>query len=234
MRTARSISGKNEASAAAMRGRRRVDDPGTRLAIGSHEAPGHVRAQPLTGGGQARERTGPDRLAHRSHHVTDPIVLELLRGRALLVNVVSVAFAESLIHLPTRHVDGVDGRVVQPPTMAGILEHGERLTAVVNEHPFASQLVPGERGIRRAAGEKESVLLVDLSEVHGRRPLAFLQGTESLRRRRLTDVYRAIHQPLDGRGAGRSDRVPLARALPPSGSRRQWWRSAANRRRKSA
>ena len=139
--------------------------------------------------------------------MTNTIVLELLRGRALLVNVVSVAFPEGLIHLPARHVDGVDGRVVQAPTMAGILEHGERLTAMVNEHPFASQFVQGERRIRRARSEKESVLLVDLGEVHGRRPLAFLQGAESLRGRRLTDVYRSLHQPLDGRSTGRGDRV---------------------------
>ena len=46
-----------------------------------------------------------DRLAHRSDHVADPVVLELLRRRPLLVDVVALALAERLVHLTARHVD---------------------------------------------------------------------------------------------------------------------------------
>ncbi len=140
---------------------RGVDDPGAGLAIGPHEAPGHVGPQPLAGGGQAGERAGPDGLADRGHHVPDPVVLELLRGRTLLVDVVPLALAEGLIHLPAGDVDGVDGRVVEPPAMAGKLEHGQRLPAVVHEHPLAAELVPGERRIRaRAVRKKPSFSLI--------------------------------------------------------------------------
>jgi len=42
---------------------------------------------------------GPIGLADRGHHVAHAVVLELLRRRSLLVDVVAVALAERLIHL---------------------------------------------------------------------------------------------------------------------------------------
>src|SRR5207244_12214168 len=61
------------------------------------------------------------------------VVLERLRGRPLLMDVVAVALSEGSIHLPARNVHGVDGRVVQAPPMTRIFEHRERLAAVVDE-----------------------------------------------------------------------------------------------------
>src|SRR6185436_13412780 len=110
---------------------RGADQPGPRLAIGAHEALGHVGAQPLAGGRQARERDRTDRFAHRGHHVTDPVVLELLRRRALLVDVVALALAEGAVHLSGGDVDGLDRAVVEAALVAGELEHGERLAAVI-------------------------------------------------------------------------------------------------------
>src|SRR2546422_8036274 len=49
---------------------------------------------------------------------------------------------------------------------------------------------PGESRIGRARGEEKAVLLVDLGEMDGRRPLALFQWTEALRGRRLGDVHR--------------------------------------------
>src|SRR4029077_13774585 len=118
---------------------RRRDDPRARLAIGAHEAPGHVGAQPLARGGETREGAGADRLADRRHDVTDPVVLELLRRRALLMDVVALAPPEGRVHLAARNVDGADGRVVEPAPVAGVLEHDERLAAVIDENLRALQ-----------------------------------------------------------------------------------------------
>jgi hypothetical protein len=112
--------------------------------------------------------------------MADAVVLELLRGRSLLVDVVALTLAEGLIHLRAGDVDGLDGRVIQPSPMTGILEHGERLATVIDEYPLAPELVPGEGAIGRASREKEAVLLVDLGEVDGRRRLALLQWTKTL------------------------------------------------------
>src|SRR5207247_2233569 len=108
--------------------------------------------------------------------VADTIVLELLRPRTLQMNVVAVALAEGRDHLLCRA--GVDQREsphVDALLEAGILEHRHRLAAMVYDHLFAFEFVPGERLVGAAAGEEEAVLLIDLGEVHGRRLLALLE-----------------------------------------------------------
>src|SRR5205823_3265485 len=150
-----------------------------------------VGLQPLAGAREARERTRADRLTDRGHHVADAVVLELLRCRSLLVDVVALALAERLIHLAARHVDGRERRVIHAALMTRVLEHGQRLAAVIHEHAGAAELVPGEGGIGRPPREKEAVLLVDLSEVHRGRYLALFQRTEALRGRRLADMHGA-------------------------------------------
>jgi methionine-R-sulfoxide reductase len=95
-----------------------------------------------------------------------------------------------------------------PRFVAGVLEHRQRLAPVIHEHTPALQLVPGERRIRRAAGQEEPVHLVDLGEVHRGRGLALLERPEALRRRGLADVHSAGHHPLDRGLPGRRDRVP--------------------------
>src|SRR5262245_29127168 len=119
---------------------RRGDDPGARLAVGAHEAPRHIGAQPLARGGEAREGAWADRLADRRHDVTDAVVLELLRRRALLMDVVALALPEDLVHLAARNVDGADGQVVETAPVASVLEHGEWLADVIDEdHERKSQ-----------------------------------------------------------------------------------------------
>jgi hypothetical protein len=137
--------------------------------------------------------------------MADTVVLELLRGRTLLVDVVAVTCPEGLVHLSAWNVDGLDRAVVQAPPVAGVLEHRERLAAVVDEHPFAPELVPGEREIGGAGREEEAVLLVDLGEVDRGRPRALFQRAEGLRRRRLADLHCSVHDPLDRGRAGRGD-----------------------------
>src|SRR5712691_465223 len=168
-------------------GRRRVDEPGARLAVGAHEALGRVRPEPFARRGEAREGARADRLADGGDDMADAVLLELLRGRPLLVDV----------------------------------------AAVVDEDLPALELVPGERRIGRARGEEKAVLLVDLGEMDGRRPLALFQWTEALRGRRLGDVHRPAHEPLDCRLAGLSDRVlRLDPRLPQEATRkhRDEWR----------
>src|SRR5438876_7115479 len=97
--------------------------------------------------------------------------------------------------------------------MTRVLEHRERLAAVVDEDLPALELVPGEGRVGRARGEEKAVLLVDLGEMGGGRPLALFQWTEALRGRRRGDVRRPAHEPLDRRLAGRTDRA--LRPAPP-------------------
>src|SRR5207245_10763165 len=117
------------------------------------------------------------------------------------------ALREASIHRPARNGQGVDSRVVQAPPMTRVFEHRERLAAVVDEDLPTLELVPGEGRVGRAGGEEKAVLLVDLGEMDGGRPLALFQWTEALRGRRLGDGGRPAHEPLDRRLAGRSDRV---------------------------
>jgi hypothetical protein len=74
--------------------------------------------------------------------VAHAVVLELLRGRALLVNVVALAAPEGPVHLPRGNVDGVDGGVVEATPVAGVPEHGERLPAVIDQHLLAPEPLP--------------------------------------------------------------------------------------------
>ena len=46
-----------------------------------------------------------DRLADRGDDVADAVVLELLRRRTLLMDVVALALAERRVHLVARNVD---------------------------------------------------------------------------------------------------------------------------------
>lgn len=72
-------------------GGRRFDQPGAGLAVGAHEGGGHVGLEPVPRGGEAGEGDGADGRADGGDDVAGVIVLELLRGRALEVDVVAVA-----------------------------------------------------------------------------------------------------------------------------------------------
>src|SRR5262249_26029808 len=71
----------------------------------------------------------------------------------------------------------------------------------------------GEGGVWAAAGQEETVLLVDLCEVERRRLLALLQRAEALRRGRLRHVHRPVDQPGNGRFSRRGYRVLGLQAL---------------------
>src|SRR5262249_10309129 len=130
--------------------------------------------------GQARECARPDRLADRCDDVADPVMLELLRRRALLVNIVALALTECLIHLTARNIDGRQLVVAHLALVTRVLEHRERLTAVIDEHARAAKLRPRERGIGSARRDEEAIHLVDLRKVHRRWGLAFLQRPKRL------------------------------------------------------
>ena len=114
--------------------------------------------------------------------MADLVVLELLRRRTLLVDVVPFTAPERAVHLRTRYVDRAERRVVEAALVTRVLEHRERLPAVVHEDPFALEALPGERRVGRARGEEEAVLLVDLREVQRRRGLALLERRSEERR----------------------------------------------------
>ena len=87
-----------------------------------------------------------------------------------------------------------DGLEVESALEAGILEHGHRLAAVIDDDLPALELVPREGRIGSAAGEEKAILLVDLSEVERWRDLALLQRGEALARRRLGHMHRPVQQ----------------------------------------
>ncbi len=91
--------------------------------------------------------------------------------------------------------------------MTGVLEHGQRLSAVIDEDLGLGQLVPREIGIGLAGGDEEAVLLIDLGEMQRRWLLALLERAEVLGDGRLRHVHAAIDKPGDGRFAGGRDRM---------------------------
>src|SRR5262245_18415422 len=122
----------------------RGDDPRARVEVGAQEAPRHVGAQPLARGGEARESARADRLADRRDDVTDAVVLELLWRPPLLMDVVALALSEGLVHVTAWNVDCPGGRVVETAAVAGVLDHRERMAAVIHKNLRGFPLVPRE------------------------------------------------------------------------------------------
>ncbi len=118
---------------------------------------------------------------------------ELLRRRALQVDVVALAGAKGLLHgLGVTRVDGLEGFEIDTFLVERESEHGKRLAAVVDDDLFALELFPGECVVRLAANEHESVALIDLCEVHERRALTALERAEVRRHRGLGHLNAAI------------------------------------------
>jgi hypothetical protein len=69
------------------------------------------------------------------------------------VDEVAPAVAEGSDHLVGgAGIDGRDRFEIEPALEAGVLEHGHRLAAMIDQHLAALQLVPRKAGIRAAAG----------------------------------------------------------------------------------
>ena len=188
--------------------RGRGDQPGATLAVSAHEGLRHVAGQPLARRCEAGERTGADGVAERGDDVAVAVVLELLRRRALQVDVLALASLEGCDHLLRRAgVDRADRAVVEAALVTGVLEHDRGLAAVIDQHAAALEAVPAEIGLRLAPDQEEAILFVDLREVQRRRCLALVERGDRLRRRRLRDVHAAVDQSRDRRLARRRDRV---------------------------
>ena len=174
----------------------RGEQPGARLAVSAHEALGHVGAEPFAGRGEAGECARPAGICQRSDDVADTVMLQLLRAGALQVHVVALALAERRDHLlGGADVDQRQRLQVHALLEAGVLEHGHRLAAVVDDHLLALELVPAEGLVGAASGEEEAVLLVDLGEMHDRRLLALLERREACAGADWADMDRAIGRP---------------------------------------
>src|SRR5262249_51379507 len=100
--------------------------------------------------------------------------------------------------LATAPVDGGDRVEIEALLETGILEHGKRLSAVIDEHLLAAEPAPGEVRLGVAAGEKKAVLLVDLGKMHRRRLFALLDGGKTLGGGGLHDVGGAGEQARYG------------------------------------
>src|SRR4030095_3806798 len=114
--------------------------PAPRLRVPQKNPAGLVGPEPFARGRQARERARADRLTDRRDDVAGTVMLELLRRRALLVDVVALSFAERAVHLRARHVARGHRLVVEPALVARELEHYQRLAAVVDQHLLALEL----------------------------------------------------------------------------------------------
>ena len=103
------MSGKNGGLRLGDLGRRRGDQPGARLAVGAHEALGHVGARATRAWRPgSRRRSGPIASPSEATMWPAPSCSQLLRRRALQVDVVALALAEGRDHLVGGA--GIDGR----------------------------------------------------------------------------------------------------------------------------
>ena len=137
----------------------------------------------------------------------DAVLLQLLRRRPLEMDVVALALAERRDHrLRRAGIDRVQAGVVHALLVQGVLEHRERLRAVVDEDARTLQLPPGEVRVGAAAGDEEAVALVDQREVHDLGALAALERSPARRGRRLDQLDAAVGEPRARRRAGAGDR----------------------------
>jgi hypothetical protein len=142
-------------------------------------------------------------------------VLELLRPRSLQVDEIALSVAKGCDHtLGRAGVDRDDVVEFEPALEASVLEHRERLAAVIDKHALSAELVPAEPAVGVAREQKEAVHFVDLREMHRRRRLALLERRKALGGRGLNDMHGTVEETRNGRRAGRGDAVagsePLA------------------------
>src|SRR5439155_4930554 len=77
-------------------------DPLSRLPVSAHELPRLRLLEPLSRCCQAAEGYRPEHLAHGCHNVRDLLVLELLRVRALLMEIGALALTPGSHHVCCR------------------------------------------------------------------------------------------------------------------------------------
>src|SRR3546814_15103208 len=110
------------------------------------------------------------RSAYLRYNVADPVRLELLRKRSLLLDILPLAVAKRAVDVGgAAGRDRPNFREVDARLMAGVAEHGVRLAGLEHHHLGALQLAPGELVIGLATGQDEAVHLVHLGEVPPRR-----------------------------------------------------------------
>src|SRR3546814_10794578 len=125
--------------------------------------------------------------------MADAVGLELLREGSLLLDILSLAGAESAVDLcGAAGGNRPDPVEVDAGLVAGIAEHGARLAALEQHDLGALQLLPGEVGVGRAPGQEEAVHLVDLGEVDDRRRPALVERREGRRSEEHTSERQSL------------------------------------------
>src|ERR1700682_1136731 len=94
-------------------------------------------------------------------------MLKLLRDTGLEMNEIRLSGAERRLHrLRGTRVNNLDPGPVRSLVMRRPTKHDQRLMSVVGDDRLALQLLPREIGIAFAAHQKETIALVDLSEMN--------------------------------------------------------------------
>ena len=143
--TARSTSGKNAASTSATRA------AGVATSHPRARRYARMKRRAASVWSHSRSRPGSRRRTGRSPDPRQPRCGRHGRARAagrraLLVYVVALTLAEGFVHLTDRRVDGVDAGEVDSGLVAGVLEHRERLSALIDEHALPRSLFQAKLG----------------------------------------------------------------------------------------
>src|SRR6266702_1595937 len=139
--------------------------------------------------------------------MSDAIGLQLLRERALLLDIPPLAVTEGLVDFGgAAGADGFYLVEIDACLVAGVFEHGVRLASLEHDDFGAFQLIPRKRWIGLASGEEETVHLVDLGEMECDRRFPLIERGEPLAQGRLNDVCGAIFQGCERRAAWRRNR----------------------------
>src|SRR3546814_13405832 len=109
--------------------------------------------------------------------MADAVGLELLREGSLLLDILSLAGAESAVDLcGAAGGNRPDPVEVDAGLVAGIAEHRARLAALEQHDLGAPELLPGEGGVRRAPAHEEGFPPVALGTVTPRRRPPLCEG----------------------------------------------------------
>ena len=176
------------------------------LDIGAGECFGLIGFQPFRLGGKAGKAARANCRAKRGDDMTNAIRLKLLRGRALLVDILAGASPVGLVHFAAiASINDFDFIDINAALVTSIFKHCHRLAAMMNKNLCTLKLVPAKSRISITAGQEEPVHFIDLGKMYTSRNLALIEGVKPLTEGRLHNIGGTIIQCSDCGYAGRGN-----------------------------